>query len=77
MSNVVIGIIPEATNGVTGHHAFLYDLPLVGHSMDSASNSLSALIKNASPTTFKKLTEHPIRFPGLPMDDFVYLAPIL
>jgi len=87
LSDIIIGIIPEATKGVTGSHIFslmmavekkalLYDLPLIGHSTDSASNSLKALIKNASPTTFEAL-EHPVRFLGLPSDDFVYLAPIL
>ena len=87
LSDVIIGIIPEATKGVTGNHifglmmaverkAFLLDLSLIGHSMDSASNSLRALIKNASPATFETLTS-PVKHFGLLLDDFVYLAPVL
>ena len=79
-SDVVIGIIPE---GVTGDYTFglmmavekkacLSDSPLIGHSMDSASNSLRALLKNASPATFEKLTS-PVKYLCLPLDDFVYV----
>ena len=60
LNDIIIGIIPEATKGVTGYHIFglmmaiekkasLYDLPLIGHSMDSASNSLRALLKMLHP----------------------------
>jgi len=57
-------------------NAFLLDLSLIGHSMDSASNSLRAQIKSASPATFETLTS-PVKYFGLLLDDFVYLAPVL
>ena len=87
LNDIIIGIIPEATKGVTGYHIFglmmaiekkasLYDLPLIGHSVASASNSLRALLKNASPETFENLSE-PVKYLGLLLDDFVYVSPIL
>ena len=50
MSDMLIGSMPEAKNGVTGLHIFAlmmqlenhsskYVLPLIGHCTDSASNS--------------------------------------
>ena len=53
-----------------------YDLPLIGHCTDSASNALKALIKNASPNTYKNL-QTDLKFLGLDADDFVYFAPVL
>ena len=59
----MIGVIPEATKGITGAHLFslmmevekhseFHTLPLIGHCTDSASNALNALVKLASPTTY-------------------------
>ena len=87
LSDIIIGIIPEATKGNTGCHIFSlmmevekraakYDLPLIGHCTDSASNALKALIKNASPNTYKNL-QTDLKFLGLDADDFVYFAPVL
>ena len=87
LDDVVVGCIPEAKKGVTGSHIFAlmleiekqamtHNLILVGHCTDSAGNSLCALVKLASPSTFRKLDDG-IRFVGLKMKGFVFYAPIL
>jgi len=75
LEDVVIGYIPETKKRVTGSHIFalmlvvekrakLYGVSLIDHCTDSASNSLSALIKLASPLTFTKFSQQ-IQFIGL------------
>jgi len=87
LSDIIIGIIPEATKGNTGGHIFSlmmevekraarYNLPLIGHCTDSASNVLKALVRNASPDTYNSL-QPDVKFVGLNLDDFVYFAPVL
>ena len=77
MSDMLIGSIPEAKNGVTGLHIFAlmmqvenrsskYALPLIGHCTDSASNSLRALVTLATPKSYQQL-QRKVRFIGLPM----------
>ena len=89
LSDMLIGSIPEAKKGVTGGHIFgimmeiekyskAYNLSLVGHCTDSASNSLNALITLALPKTYKILhLSKGIKFIGLNMKGFVFCAPIL
>ena len=87
LDDIIIGCILEAKKGVTGNHIFAlmleiekqakcYSLSLIGHCTDSAGNSLSALVKLASPSIFQNLNER-IKFVGLKMKGFVFYAPIL
>lgn len=82
LSDIVIGVIPEATKGITGAHIFSlmmevekhsekHTLPLIGHCTDSASNALNALVKLASPVTYSKL-KSPLNFLGLTMENFIF-----
>ena len=48
---------------------FAFQLPLVGHCTDSAANSLSGLVKLASPSTYTKVCE--FSFIGLPSENYV------
>ena len=87
LDDINIGCIPEAKKGVTGSHIFAlmleiekqakcHSLSLVGHCTDSAGNSLCALVKLASPSTFQNFDCH-IKFVGLKIKGFVFYAPIL
>ena len=87
-ADILAGSIPEAKSGITGahilaemlaveKHAEKYMLPLIGHCTDSAANSLSALIKVASPVTYQIPTLPQLTFLGLPKKDFVFFAPFL
>jgi len=87
LSDVIIGSIPEAKNGVTGLHIFALmmevekhsnkdSIPLIGHCTDSASNSLRALVTLASPKSYKGL-KGMVRFLGLKMKGFVFFSPVL
>lgn len=88
LDDVIIGCIPEAKKGITGNHIFAlmlevekkakcYGLSLVGHCTDSAgNNSLSALVKLASPLTYQNL-DNTIKFIGLKKKGFAFYAPIL
>lgn len=87
LDDIIIGCIPEAKKGVTGNHIFAlmleiekqakcHSLTLVGHCTDSAGNSLCALVKLASPSTFQNF-DNQIKFVGLKMKGFVFYAPIL
>ncbi len=87
-ADFLTGSIPEAKSGITGDHilaemfgvekhAAQYRLPLTGHCTDSVANSLSALIKLASPSTYKIPSIPKITFIGLPKEDFAFLAPFL
>ena len=78
--DVLVGSIPEAKSGVTGECILglmlevekwvtKYDLPLVGHCTDSASNSLSGLMQQASPATYTCL-DKTLHFIGLPTLSF-------
>lgn len=78
----IIGSIPEAKSGVTGSHIFAlmleadkraYKLPLVGHCTDSASNSLNALLKLATPAQY--LVDEGVSSLGLSFEDFFLYAP--
>ena len=53
-----------------------HDLSLIGHCTDSASNSLNALVRLATPKTYKHRSEE-ITFLGLDMKGFLFFAPIL
>ena len=86
---MLIGSIPEAKKGVTGNHIFglmmeiekqskTYNLSLIGHCTDSASNSLNALIKLAMPKTYKSLDcTKDIKFISLNTQGFIFYALIL
>ena len=87
LPNMLIGSIPEAKVGITGAHVFalmmevekratIYKLPLVGHCTDSASNTLLALTKLASPATYIHV-QADIAFIGLECTDFIFFVPIL
>jgi len=52
--------------------AMTHSLTLVGHCTDSVGNSLCALVKLASPSTFHKFDDN-IWFVGLKMKEFVFL----
>lgn len=86
LSDMLIGSIPEAKNGVTGLHIFAlmmevenhskkYELPLIGHCTDSASNSLRALVTLAMPKSYQGLKRN-VKFFGLPMKGFAYHVPL-
>ena len=87
LSDFIVGSIPKARSGVTGLHIFAvmmtieklcnkYELSLVGHCTDSASNSLRALVTLATPSTYVNISSN-VKFLGLPMDGFVFYAPVL
>ena len=87
LSDVLLGSIPEAKEGVTGSHVFSlmmaveklalkHGVSLVGHCTDSTSNALSALLTLSSPSTYKHVVES-ITFLGLPRKDFTFFAPFL
>jgi len=84
--DVLVGTIPESTSGVTGNHivalmlqiekdAFEFQLPLIGHCTDSAANSLSGLIKLASPSTYSVVCD--LTFIGLPSENYVFFSPFI
>ena len=84
--NVLAGSIPEAKSGVTGECILglmlevekwvsRYDLPLIGHCTDSASNSLSGLMQQASPDTYSCL-DKTLYFIGLSTPGFRFFAPV-
>jgi len=86
-SDFVVGTIPEAKNGVTGLHIFAmmmtvekhcskFELSVIGHCTDSASNSLRGLLTLATPHTYANADSN-IKFLGLPVNGFAYYAPVL
>ena len=92
LSDILLGSIPVAKVGVTANHilALMWqvekymvagNIPLIGHSTDSASNSLGALICLNSPSTYYKHLDgavyNSVQFLGLDRADFVFFAPIL
>ena len=89
LSDILVGTIPQAKQGMTnGHifammlevekHAQAFSLPLIGHCTDSASNALGALVKMSTPATFHMdNAELDPLFLGLPRADFVFCAPFL
>ena len=84
LPDLLTGSIPEATSGVTAAHIFAimfeveqkastHNLSLIGHCTDSASNSLNALLKLATPIQY--LLDHDICFLGLSRKDYFLFAP--
>lgn len=82
--DVLTGSIPEAKSGVNGEHILAqmfevekkcFNLPLIGHCTDSASNALKGLILLASPATYHKYDS--IKYVGLPLSDYCFFAPVL
>ena len=84
--DLLLGSIPEATRGVTASHIYSLmmtveekaakvNLSITGHCTDSASNALGALEKLAMPSAL--LTSFGIKYIGLSMHGFNYVAPIL
>ena len=80
----MLGSIPEATSGVTASHLYAvmlederkaaaHNVSLIGHCTDSASNSLNALIKLATPSGY--LVAHKISFLGLKLKGYHLFAP--
>ena len=87
LPDTLTGSIPESTCGVTGDHilalileferkAAKYNLPLIGHCTDSASNALNRLIFLASPSTYN-LPGVSLNFIGLPRNDYCSFSPFL
>ena len=85
LTDIMVGSIPEAQSGVTASHilalmleiesrARKYNIPLIGHCTDSASNALNALIKLASPNTYNGEN---MCFLGLRRPGFVFFGPFL
>lgn len=80
---ILTGTIPEATSGVTASHIHSmmliehtkYNLSLVGHCTDSASNSLNALLKLATPSQY--LVDCGVSLFGLKLKSFYLFAPFL
>ena len=73
-------------SGVTGSHimalmlqiemeSYEFQLPLIGHCTDSAANSLSGLVKLASPSTYANVCN--LTFIGLPLENYVFLGPFI
>ena len=71
--DMLLGSIPEVTSGVTASHIYSlmltveqkaekYNLSLVGHCTDSASNALNALLKLATAT--QHLVKQDVHFLG-------------
>lgn len=93
LPDILLGSIPEAKVGITAikilalmWHVETFMLagkvPLIGHSTDSASNSLAALVLLNSPCTYRKHISdddlyNSVQFIGLDRDDFMFFAPIL
>ena len=84
LSDILLGSFPEAASGVTASHLYalmleierkaaVHNVSLIGHCTDSASNSLKALIKLATPSGY--LVEHKISFLGLKLNGFNLYAP--
>ena len=84
LPDIMLGSFAEATSGVTASHLYAimleverkvaaYNVSLIGHCTDSASNSLNALIKLATPTGY--LVKHKISFLGLKLKGFYLYAP--
>ena len=84
--DVLVGSIPESKSGVTGECILglmfeveklvsRHDLPLIGHCTDSASNSLSGLMQQASPDTYTGL-DKTLYFIGLSSPGFRFYAPV-
>ena len=84
LPDIMLGSFPEATSGVTASHLYAimleverkaaaHNVSLIGHCTDSASNSLNALIKLATPTGY--LVKHKISFLGLKLKGFYLYAP--
>ena len=82
--DIMLGSFPEATSGVTASHLYAimleverkaaaHKVSLIGHCTDSASNSLNALIKLATPSDY--LVEHKISFLGLKLKGYFLFAP--
>ena len=78
----MLGSFPEATSGVTASYLYAimleverkaaaHKVSLIGHCTDSASNSLNALIKLATPSDY--LVEHKISILGLKFKGYFYL----
>lgn len=83
LADQLTGSIPEATSGVTSSHIMIavekksciHNLSLVGHCTDSASNSLNALLKLATPSSY--LLDRGISYLGLSIPSFFLFAPSL
>jgi len=86
LPEILTGTIPEATSGVTASHIYSmmlnveqkaakYNLSLVGHCTDSASNSLNALLKLATPSQY--LVDCGVSFLGLKIKSFYLFAPFI
>ena len=69
LPDIMVGSIPEAPSGVTAGHILALmleikkrarknNIPLIGYCTDSASNSLNALLKLASPSTYSCYEVH-------------------
>ena len=82
LPELLTGTIPEATSGVTTSHIYSmmldveqkaarYNLSLVGHCTDSASNSLNALLKLATPS--QHLVDCGVSFLGLKLNNLYIL----
>ena len=82
--DIMLGSFPEATSGVTASHLYAvmlevehkaaaHNVSLIGHCTDSASNSLNALIKLATPSGY--LVTHKISFLGLKLKGYHLFAP--
>ena len=80
-------VVPEAKSGVTGLHIFAamitigkfcnkFDLSLIGHCTDSASNFLRGLVTLGTPNTYVNASPN-VKFLGLPMNGFAIYAPLL
>ena len=85
--DMLTGSIPESKEGVTGNHilalmlefekrAAKFNLSLIGHCTDSASNALNGLIFLASPSTYSHAGIS-IKFLGLPRNDYCFFAPFI
>lgn len=82
--DIILGSFPEATTGVTASHLYAlmlevehkaasHNVSLIGHCTDSASNSLKALIKLATPSDY--LVEHEISYLGLKLKGYHLFTP--
>ena len=82
--DLMLGSFPEATSGVTASHVYAvmlkveckavtHNISLIGHCTDSASNSLNALVKLATPSHY--LVQQKINFLGLDMKGYYLFAP--
>jgi len=82
--DLMLGSFPEATSGATTSHVYAvmlkveckvltHNISLIGHCTDSASNSLNALVKLATPSHY--LVQQKISFLGLDMKGYYLFAP--